>query len=68
MPQNRPIGPTKGSLVIVGGGAQGIVTILRRFLALAGGLNAPIIIISTAAEEEYDGPYAPHKTHAIHVG
>ncbi len=60
MPQSTTTGPAKGSLVIVGGGSQGLVAILRRFLALAGGINAPIVIIPTASEDEYDGPYAPH--------
>ncbi len=40
-------GPEAGSLVIVGGGMQD-VTILQRFAALAGGLDAAIVVIPTA--------------------
>jgi cyanophycinase len=60
MPETTTVGPANGSLVIVGGGAQGLPAILRRFIALAGGFNAPIVIIPTAAEAEFTGPYAPH--------
>lgn len=57
---NPLIGPANGALVIAGGGALGSSGILTRFIALAGGFSAPIVIIPTAAEEEYPGPYAPH--------
>ncbi|MEZ4681866.1 MAG: cyanophycinase [Caldilineaceae bacterium] len=60
MAKQTTIGPARGSLVIVGGGAQALPEILRRFIALAGGFSAPIVIIPTAAEEEYPGPHAPH--------
>lgn len=50
----QEIGPAKGSLVIVGGGLQDL-GILRRFLELAGGHDAPIVVIPTAGEDdEYD--------------
>jgi len=48
------IGPKNGTLVIVGGGALGD-TIISNFIKLAGGNNAPIIVIPTAAgSEKYD--------------
>jgi len=39
-------GPAKGSLVIVGGGTT--APMLQRFIALAGGPDAPIVVIPTA--------------------
>ena len=51
-------GPPDGSLVIVGG-AMRDEAILERFLSLAGGPEAPIVIIPTAGgEERYDAWYA----------
>ncbi|MGB3149829.1 MAG: cyanophycinase [Maribacter sp.] len=41
-------GPQKGSLVVVGGGKVG-KAITERFIELAGGLNANIVVIPTAA-------------------
>lgn len=47
-------GPEKGTLVIVGGNMQD-PTIVKRFIDLAGGPDAPIVIIPTAGEDdEYD--------------
>ena len=47
-------GPEKGSLVIVGG-AMRDTTIIDRFIELAGGKDAPIVIIPTASgSEEFD--------------
>lgn len=48
-------GPDKGSLVIVGGAMQD-PAIVKRFIDLAGGPDAPIVIIPTASEddEHYD--------------
>lgn len=47
-------GPEKGSLVIVGGAMQD-PAIVQRFIELAGGAEAPIVIIPTAgeADDEY---------------
>ena len=47
-------GPVKGTLVIVGGNMQD-PEIVKRFIDLAGGPDAPIVIIPTAgeADEEY---------------
>ena len=47
-------GPDKGSLVIVGGAMQD-PAIVKRFIDLAGGPDAPIVIIPTAgeADDEY---------------
>ncbi|HEY3384679.1 MAG TPA: cyanophycinase [Vicinamibacterales bacterium] len=47
-------GPSKGSLVIVGG-AMKDPAILKRFLELAGGPDQPIVVIPTAGEaDKYD--------------
>ena len=48
-------GPEKGTLVIVGGNMQD-PAIVKRFIDLAGGPEAPIVIIPTAgeADDEYD--------------
>ena len=43
----QEIGPANGSLVIVGG-AMRDTAIVRRFLDLAGGTDAPIVVIPTA--------------------
>lgn len=51
-------GPENGSLVIVGGALRD-EAILERFISLAGGPEAPIVIIPTAGgEEDYDAWYA----------
>ena len=50
----QQVGPKKGSLVIVGGGMRD-QAILERFLDLAGGPDAPIVVIPTAGSgENYD--------------
>jgi len=41
------VGPPKGSLVIVGGGAMG-PEVINRFIDLAGGPDAPIVFVPTA--------------------
>ena len=47
-------GPESGSLVVVGGGMQDL-TILQRFANLAGGSDAPIVVIPTAGgDNQYD--------------
>lgn len=45
------IGPKKGTLVIVGGGMKSD-TIIDRFIELAGGINASIVVIPTASGNE----------------
>lgn len=48
------VGPERGSLVVVGGGAMP-PSIVNRFLELGGGKNAQFVFIPTAAEgENYD--------------
>lgn len=47
------VGPEKGSLVIVGGGAVG-PEIWKRFLDLAGGPEAPVVFVPTANEGNFD--------------
>ena len=48
------IGPKNGTLVVIGGGGR-IDSIIRKFIKLAGGNEAPIVLIPTAAgNESYD--------------
>src|SRR4051812_31540985 len=48
------VGPAHGSLVIVGGNIQDL-NILRRFIDIAGGPDAPIVVIPTAGgADDYD--------------
>lgn len=48
------VGPPRGTLVIVGGGIQDLA-ILTRFINLAGGPDAPIVVVPTAGgAREYD--------------
>jgi cyanophycinase len=50
----QEVGPSSGALVIVGGGMRD-QAIVERFLNLAGGPDAPIVVIPTAGgAEEYD--------------
>lgn len=52
----QEIGPATGSLVIVGGG-QLDTSIFERFLQLAGGADAPIVVIPTAGGADEYGAY-----------
>ena len=53
----QEVGPSNGSLVIVGGGMRDLA-ILDRFMDLAGGPQAPIVIIPTAGGgDDYDEFY-----------
>lgn len=54
----QEIGPENGSLVIVGGGRLDS-EILERFLDLAGGADAPIVVIPTAGGGEHYDQYYP---------
>lgn len=45
------VGPAKGTLIVIGGGVVG-PEIRGRFLELAGGEDAPIVVIPTANEKE----------------
>jgi cyanophycinase len=50
----QEVGPARGSLVIVGGNLQD-GSIVERFIDLAGGPEAPIVVIPTAGDEDdYD--------------
>src|SRR5215470_14230387 len=52
--QAAEVGPTKGALVVVGGNMQD-ERIVKRFIDLAGGSDAPIVVIPTAGgAENYD--------------
>ena len=52
----QEIGPENGSLVIVGGGRLDS-GILERFLDLAGGADAPIVVIPTAGGGDHYDQY-----------
>jgi cyanophycinase len=54
----QEVGPARGALVIVGGGLRD-QSILQRFIDLAGGPDAPIVVIPTAGGAETYGPYWP---------
>ncbi len=50
-------GPPHGSLIVIGGGPIG-PEILKRFAELAGGLDAPVVVIPTAgAADRFDSSY-----------
>jgi len=48
----QEIGPANGALVLAGGGIRNMA-IIERFVDLAGGLDAPIVVIPTAGGQEY---------------
>ncbi len=55
--ENLTTGPENGSLVIMGGGPV-VDTILKRYVELAGGINAPMVVIPTAGgSANYDQDY-----------
>jgi len=67
----QEVGPPAGSLVIVGGGLRD-PAILERFIHLAGGPQAPIVIIPTAGggegyDEFYPGLEAFHRLGAFNL-
>ena len=47
----QEVGPEQGALVVVGGALQD-PDIIRRVIDLAGGPDAPIVVVPTAAEVE----------------
>ena len=55
-------GPAKGTLVIVGGGSTDSTGIVERFIELAGGANAKIVVVPTAGGNRRENgsliPYA----------
>jgi cyanophycinase len=51
VPAPTAIGPRQGALVIVGGGQLG-PEIVKRFVTLAGGKDADVVVIPTAAEND----------------
>lgn len=56
-PSETRVGPAHGSLIVIGGGQIG-PEIIGRFLQLAGGKDAPIVVIPTAGGEG-DSAYGP---------
>jgi cyanophycinase len=57
-PAAQDVGPARGALVIAGGGVRD-QAIIQRFLDLAGGPDAPIVVIPTAGGEP-DAEYGPY--------
>ncbi|MBI23685.1 MAG: peptidase S51 [Roseibacillus sp.] len=58
MAQESPVvGPVSGSLVIVGGGGKEMERILGRFVELAGGKRARIVVVTTAASSNLKHNY-----------
>lgn len=54
----QTVGPARGSLILVGGALKD-QSIIERFLELAGGPDAPIVVIPTAgAGDHYDGNWS----------
>ena len=54
-------GPTNGSLVIVGGGSLEGTGIAEKFIAMAGGANARIVVVPTAGgNRKSDGSLIPY--------
>lgn len=62
------VGPQNGSVIAVGGGKLKDPSILHRFVTLAGGPSAPIVLMPTAAEEDFFGPYSPYLENLVAVG
>lgn len=59
-------GPAKGTLVIVGGGATEGTGIMERFIELAGGANAKIVVVPTAGgNRNQDGTVRPYKEEEV---
>ena len=55
-------GPVSGSLVIMGGGGREVERIFGRFVELAGGKDAKVVIIPTAASSDRSYDYENHRT------
>ncbi len=64
---SQTAGPVNGSLVIVGGNMQD-PAIFQRFIDLAGGPDAPIVVIPTAGGEKSYGPNWPGLTRLRKLG
>src|SRR5687767_10804048 len=59
---SQDYGPPKGTLIIVGGGATDGTGIMERFIQLAGGENAKIVVVPTAGgNRNQDGSVRPYK-------
>lgn len=59
-------GPPKGTLIIVGGGATDGTGIVERFIQLAGGENARIVVVPTAGgNRNEDGSVRPYKEEEV---
>ncbi|MDQ3069777.1 MAG: cyanophycinase [Acidobacteriota bacterium] len=63
---SQDYGPPKGTLVIVGGGATEGTGIIERFIELAGGANARIVVVPTAGgNRNTDGSVRPYKEEEV---
>ncbi len=52
------VGPSKGTLIVIGGGVLD-GSILGRFIAAAGGADAPVVYVPTAGDKATYGPQDP---------
>lgn len=59
--EDATVGPNKGSLLIVGGGGAEFDRLFRVFVGLAGGDDAHIVIVPTAASSSDDYNYDNHR-------
>ena len=59
--QGTSVGPEKGWLILHGGGRKQEYEHYRRFAALAGGANASVVVILTAADLDVFPPDFPAK-------
>ena len=63
---SQDYGPPKGTLVIVGGGNTDGTGIVERFIQLAGGSNAKIVVVPTAGgNRNPDGSARPYKEEEV---
>lgn len=58
---NETVGPRRGTLVLVGGGDRDNAN-FRHFVSLAGGKNARLVVVPTAASTKPDFDYLHHGT------
>ena len=66
LPAAQEYGPPKGTLVIAGGGALEGTGIMERFIDLAGGPNAKIVVVPTAGgNRNADGTVRPYKDEEV---
>src|SRR5687767_3505835 len=67
--RGQEYGPPKGTLVIVGGGSMQGTGIQEKFIELAGGPNAKIVVVPTAGgNRAADGSVRPYQEEQVIAG